>query len=402
MGKTVTIIFSMVDWAALKQRPQYLASYLCKSRQVIYVENIGLRRIRPFDLPLILKKLISFVLRFIAKAVGRSQGHLSPEVGLEIVSPFTLPFLRNNAIIRAVNSAVLLRQIKRRLQGHDYDRVEVIVNLPSQTVIDTMSKLCPDLVVYDCLDEMAHFPNVNASDVARVEQQLVSTSDIVFATSRFLYNRLARLNKHTFLVENGFEKSVFDQKEYPLVPELENIHGPIIGYVGAVHDWIDLGLLENVARSLPQAHFVLVGPISNSAQAEAQGLRQLNNVLFLGAKKHHDIPSILKYFTVAIIPFKITPLTRAVNPIKLYEYWSMGLPVVATKTEELIELECYGPLLLSEGIDDFVRNVSGIISGHQVRHDSRQLQDFLDDHTWPSITNRVIELINNVKKVSDS
>jgi hypothetical protein len=38
---------------------------------------------------------------------------------------------------------------------------------------------------------------------------------------------------------------------------------------------------------------------------------------------------------VLLIPFHVTDLTHAVNPIKLYEYCATGKPIVATPIEEM-------------------------------------------------------------------
>jgi hypothetical protein len=39
---------------------------------------------------------------------------------------------------------------------------------------------------------------------------------------------------------------------------------------------------------------------------------------------------------VLLIPFRVTELTRAVNPIKLYEYCAAGKPIVATPLDEVV------------------------------------------------------------------
>ena len=54
------------------------------------------------------------------------------------------------------------------------------------------------------------------------------------------------------------------------------------------------------------------------------------------------------------------PLTLATNPIKLYEYFCLGLPVVATR---LPEIELFGDLsYLYDGAEDFVRQLERAVA----------------------------------------
>ncbi len=68
---------------------------------------------------------------------------------------------------------------------------------------------------------------------------------------------------------------------------------------------------------------------------DLSALERLPNVKLLGRKPYASLPSYLRAFDVGIIPFKLNELTRNVNPIKLREYLSAGLPVVSTDMPEV-------------------------------------------------------------------
>jgi glycosyltransferase involved in cell wall biosynthesis len=76
---------------------------------------------------------------------------------------------------------------------------------------------------------------------------------------------------------------------------------------------------------------VLVG----KSLVDLSALERLPNVKLLGRKPYESLPSYLKGFDVGIIPFKLNELTRNVNPIKLREYLSAGLPVISTDMPEV-------------------------------------------------------------------
>jgi len=60
----------------------------------------------------------------------------------------------------------------------------------------------------------------------------------------------------------------------------------------------------------------------------------------------------MSQFRVSTIPFRLMPLTAATNPVKLYEYFACGLPVVSSRLDEV---ERYSDLLyIADSPDDFV------------------------------------------------
>ncbi|MBV1735326.1 MAG: glycosyltransferase [Candidatus Desulforudis sp.] len=98
---------------------------------------------------------------------------------------------------------------------------------------------------------------------------------------------------------------------------------PIVGYIGAIRDWIDWRLVAFSATKYPNMSFVFVG----SGRAPS---KMPPNVHFLGRVDYGCIPSVLRKFDIGIIPFKVDSCTLSVDPVKLYEYCAVGIPVVST------------------------------------------------------------------------
>src|SRR5262249_3981109 len=69
--------------------------------------------------------------------------------------------------------------------------------------------------------------------------------------------------------------------------------------------------------------------------ADLSALRGLPNVHLLGQKRHEELPGYCKGFDVGMIPYRIDERSAFVNPLKLREYLSAGLPVVATPVPEV-------------------------------------------------------------------
>src|SRR4029079_6490366 len=85
-----------------------------------------------------------------------------------------------------------------------------------------------------------------------------------------------------------------------------------------------------LAEQRPDWSIVLIG----KAAVDVDRLRRYPNIHLLGRRPYSDLPGYARAFDVGICPFVTNELTRNVNPIKLREYLSAGLPVVASGIPE--------------------------------------------------------------------
>jgi O-antigen biosynthesis protein len=110
--------------------------------------------------------------------------------------------------------------------------------------------------------------------------------------------------------------------------------------------------VEQAAIHYPDWKFLLIGRVEDE---RVRRLEALPNVIFQGEVAHSELHTYLERFQVALIPFIRNELTMGTNPIKLYEYFSYGLPVIASR---LPELEQFGDLVyLSESPAGFVEQL---------------------------------------------
>jgi GT2 family glycosyltransferase/glycosyltransferase involved in cell wall biosynthesis/SAM-dependent methyltransferase len=185
------------------------------------------------------------------------------------------------------------------------------------------------VLVYDCMDDWDTFENLG--DFNRDEEvPLAGECDVLVVTAEKLRVKFEGRSLHPLLVRNGADFEFFRAAE-PL-PELSAIPKPVVGYFGAIADWIDLDLVHEVAKSRPQYSFVLAGQVFNR---DMSALELLPNVHLLGSRPYEQMPRLLAAFDVCIIPFKLNKVTHATDPVKLYEYLSQGKPIVATAMDEL-------------------------------------------------------------------
>jgi glycosyltransferase involved in cell wall biosynthesis len=105
-----------------------------------------------------------------------------------------------------------------------------------------------------------------------------------------------------------------------------------VGYVGALAHWIDAEAIERAARTLRDWTFELAGRVESPA---VERLRALPNVRLRGEIPYAQVPAFLARLHALFIPFVDSPLTRAVDAVKLYEAMAVGVPVVAPALPEV-------------------------------------------------------------------
>jgi UDP-galactopyranose mutase len=154
-------------------------------------------------------------------------------------------------------------------------------------------------------------------------------------------------------IPNGVELAVFAPDAGPVAvpPEMAGLPRPRLGYIGTVGRWVDLALLQRVAERRPEWCIALVGPVEPGIVRPSGAA----NLVFLGERPYASLPAYLAGMDVLLIPFRVTDLTHAVNPIKLYEYCTTGKPIVATPIEEIVAEP--GLCHVGEGEESFLKAI---------------------------------------------
>ena len=263
-------------------------------------------------------------------------------------TPWMIPWFK--PLVRRLNRASLARRFERLAREHHIRNPIVLTTFPS--TVDFVRFVPAAAKVYYCVDEWLHYPGLNPADWQVMENELIEHVDGVVATSRDLEKKGRRCRASLYLPHGvDFEHFQAVSQQGPPVPALEKLARPIVGFFGLIAPWVDLRVVAALGRAFPKLSFVLIG----KAVVGMQELSKLPNVHFLGMIPYEQLPAYARYFNVGLIPFARNELTEAVNPLKLLEYYALGLPVVGTRLRELEGLA--GPLYLASDEAEFCAQV---------------------------------------------
>ena len=119
-------------------------------------------------------------------------------------------------------------------------------------------------------------------------------------------------------------------------------------------------------------------------------LRALPNVVFVGPQPYRSLPSWVKAFDVAVIPYRLTRQVVNSAPLKLREYLATGKPVVAVLCAEIERFA--GLVRLARGPEQFIDEIEAALLNDTEADRARRI-DATSNMTWDARIGEVVEAV---------
>mgnify|MGYP002401000057 CR=1 FL=1 len=346
------IVWGVIPWHFRHQRPQQLSMELARTRRrVFYVSpNLVDDDRAGFQIDALDSLGLLFQIKLFAKGAPQiySKAPTSPLVSQ----------------LRASMGEVL-----------EWADCGMIVSLVQHPFWCDVASVLPNRdLVYDCMDYHEGFGGMS-EDLVQLEKRLFSDSDLTITTSAWLDQSVAKHTQYRALIRNATDYELFSQM--PESPYRDPQGRRIIGYYGAIAEWLDLDLVVALAQQHPECAVVMIGADTVNAKDRVE---KLPNVTFMGEVPYRELPRYLHSFDVCLVPFKVGPLTLATNPVKVYEYLSAGKAVVATDLPEMAHFD--GLVYVAANQREFVETVSSTLAAPESQDLIQRRKKFAQGQTW--------------------
>lgn len=271
--------------------------------------------------------------------------------------------------------------------------------------IDFVKRIQQDArVIYDCVDYFTSLDSHVASRMRQREKAFVKLVDYVFVNSNALLERLHPIRSDTLLVPQGFDEISmsrrFTIKQKKRVDRLfTHISLPRMGYIGNLTNRIDFLLLFSLIQLMPQVSFVFIGdylpmPGEDAVRTKAQlgRLRSFKNVFMISAHSRMEVKEMLTYVDIGIIPYDASQdFNTYCYPMKLFEYFYMGKPVVATPIEELKRFSKY--VKIGKTAAEWEKHITSLLSKPWPKTYQKQQRSLAVENSWEKKTKAIETLI---------
>ena len=261
-------------------------------------------------------------------------------------------------------------------------------------------------VVFDYVDDYVAMLNSELSllDNPLIKQteyfffsQIVRNADLVFAISHELSKKVKRMAPKTpcEILPNGVDDQIFPVTDDIDRPQLHD--PPTIGFVGSFEYFIDFDMILKAANRLRDVRFLLVGD-----GREYDRVQQLvtgwgmDNITLTGLVESQEVPAYIENMDVCLNIFKRVPVAHSAVPLKLFEYLSLGRPVISSSIREVEHIDS-GYLYYADTPDELAGMVRRIIDNYKsaVERTLPAKEEVAKTYNWDVIADEFVSHLNN-------
>lgn len=259
------------------------------------------------------------------------------------------------------------------------------------------------LSLYDCVDYFSSLDKKNHQKIKLEEKKLIDSVDYFFVNSLTFKNLYRRSSP--VVVPQGFDLHTFRRsvkKASSAAIRLPDDQ-PVIGYAGSINYRLDYQLLISLAQMSPHLNFVFVGQRQKNRIEDnytktdywLKRLLRLQNVFKVSNQPKEMLPQIISQFTVCLIPYNMDlDFNKFCHPMKLFEYFYMGKPVVSTP---IVEVTRFKPLvMIARNTQGFQEAINKVLTNGWSRKYAREQKKLAISNSWSTKVDTINQTLSSL------
>jgi UDP-galactopyranose mutase len=379
------VYFAMSPWDGMWKNRHQLMSRFAAEMPVLYVEPwVRLRYLRRNSLKLLVQ-------RDARPPVGAAE----PIANLSIYhSPPTRP-VSGSGLIGPWTANRWLAGVRAAAADIGIRRPILWLSLPEMGfAAGRMNEL---MSIYHAVDEYGGYARQTADKQRRLwarEEKILDAVDMTIVVSPELAKSKRKEGRDVHIVENAvdFDRFSHAARERCIPGDLADVPAPRLGYSGLIGQRLNLDLLLRTAETRPDWSLVLIGKVDETGCADRlRRLRALDNVYFLGQKAVTEVPAYIAGLDTGLLPYTLNLETENISPLKMYEYFAAGIPVVSTPIPAALRLRDF--LAIASTDEEFIKRCEeSLIADDDAR---RRRIDHAGRNTWDDRVDEVRSLLQS-------
>lgn len=181
---------------------------------------------------------------------------------------------------------------------------------------------------------------------------------------------------------------------------LKNGREKLVVYSGALREFKGIDILIEVAKQLPHVEFVCAGGKEKQVKHYQQLAKekQVDNINFLGFILQQELASLLQAADILAHPHCSGNAATFTSPLKLFDYFASGTPIVATTIPSLTEFEntkAIAAWCQPDNPTEFTTSILRVLETHP-----RKIQgysdsiDFIKQFSWENRAAKILSYVD--------
>lgn len=229
---------------------------------------------------------------------------------------------------------------------------------------------------------------IRGYEIIKYNANIIITNTVHMKNKLNFRDNVYIVNNTSSLVNNYFDINVTS------LP----FKGKVVGYVGNLHERIDIDLLEYLFHKFPDTNFVFVGKNEFKSNYFNNLISKYSNVLLCDPVSYNKVSSYIKNFDVCIVPHIVNEYTMSQDSMKIYDYLSLGKPIVTTKIPPADLLTDY--LYVAESHEEFAIKLKEALEEDDVELLNKRIE-YMKRNTWRNKMEFIYSLIQKYYLVNE-
>lgn len=306
-----------------------------------------------------------------------------------------LPYRKYLMPLKKIETKIMLSIIRQMNSDKPYILFMNCPNIFSHYLLDELLKHAR-LSIFDFSDDFVElgFGKETIEYFRNNITKYAQAADIVLTVNDHLKNKYSSLYSNIHVIRNATNYYNFDRNDYKSIDVLERLKSnkkPVIGYSGLANmSRIDSDLLDFLLEQRPDWQFVFIGPAKSDFKERYLKHKNFHHLLPVN---YQTLPDYVRYFDVAIVPFKINEHTRGNDLLKFHDYLAMGKPVVSTDIGGANDLR--DVIRIARNPFDFLDAIEKNLNNYDTTVDIARRKNTAFNNSWHMRIKELEELIRD-------
>lgn len=357
------VIFSENEWnSPLKYQRHHLAEFFSKQKEVekvFFYSKASIRKIR-----------INDILKKIRIRNNREYRQRPIPEKIEVVSFNLFPYQKYFGVFNAFLSNKLIKNLNKSIRS--WENTVFITYQPIPQSIDVIERFNPFKSVYISVHDFENMYGVSKS-VIEIEKRLIEKVDLFTTDSEYLFKKLSIVQERVIPLTPACP---IDVVKSSIKERYNSTQIKKVVYFGTIANYLNMSDLKGLSQKGIQVDF-----LGKEYDVDVKCLNFKTKPNLHAPVDFEDASKILRSYDALILPYKVNERNDLIIPAKIFECFSLGMPVFVPDMKWTNEIGIKGNVYVYSDLEDLLQKFKNF-NFNKFQDERKRMLEVAKDNTW--------------------